>query len=84
MTIDTLIMLAGTAVAVLPFLGFPNSWDNALFFLLGMCVIALGIVVRRRGSHIALRHPEHGGVTFTEHMPEDKNSTEQEGMHDVA
>jgi hypothetical protein len=49
MTLDTLIMLSGGFVAVLPLLGFPNSWDNVLFFLAGIFVIALGIVVRRRG-----------------------------------
>lgn len=84
MTIDTLIMLAGTAVAILPFLGFPNNWDSALFFFLGILVIALGIVVRRRESHIALKRPERRAGTFTEHMPEDKNPPEREGMHDVA
>lgn len=50
MTLDTLIMLSGALVAVLPFLGFPNSWDNAIFFLAGVFVIALGITVRRRGT----------------------------------
>ena len=48
MTVDTLIMLAGAIVALLPFLGFPNSWDSIFFLLLGIFVIALGIVVRRR------------------------------------
>ena len=49
MTLDTLIMFSGGFVAVLPFLGFPNSWDNVFFFLAGIFVIGLGIVVRRRG-----------------------------------
>ena len=49
MTLDTLIMCAGGFVAVLPFLGFPNSWDNVFFFLAGVLIIGLGIVVRRRG-----------------------------------
>lgn len=48
MTLDTLIMLSGAFVAVLPFLGFPNSWDKIFFFLAGVFVIGLGIVVRRR------------------------------------
>lgn len=49
MTLDTLIMLSGGFVAVLPFLGFPNSWDNVFFFLAGVFVIGLGVIVRRRG-----------------------------------
>lgn len=51
MTLDTLIMLAGSLVALLPFLGFPNSWDTVMFFLLGVLVIGLGIAVRRRASN---------------------------------
>jgi len=49
MTLDALIMLSGGFVAVLPFLGFPNNWDTVLFFLAGIFIIGLGIVVRRRG-----------------------------------
>jgi hypothetical protein len=51
MTLDTLIMLSGGFVALLPFLGFPNSWDTVFFFLAGVFIIALGIVVRRRGGN---------------------------------
>ncbi|OGG45321.1 hypothetical protein A2673_00240 [Candidatus Kaiserbacteria bacterium RIFCSPHIGHO2_01_FULL_50_13] len=50
MTIDTLIMLSGAFVAALPFLGFPNTWDAALFLVAGIFIIALGIAVRRRVS----------------------------------
>ena len=48
MTTDTLIILSGALVALLPFLGFPTSWDTVIFFLLGIFVVSLGIVVRRR------------------------------------
>jgi VIT1/CCC1 family predicted Fe2+/Mn2+ transporter len=56
MTLDALIMLAGAFVAVLPSLGFPNSWDNVLFFLAGIFIISLGIIVRRRAGHST--HPK--------------------------
>lgn len=48
MTLDTLIMLAGAFVAVVPLLGFPNSWDTALLVIAGFVIIGLGIVVRRK------------------------------------
>lgn len=51
MTLDALIMLAGALVAALPFLGFPNSWDSVLLFLIGVFIVALGIIVRRRMGH---------------------------------
>lgn len=57
MTIDTLIMLSGAIVAVLPFLGLPNSWDTVLYFLAGVAVISLGIVVRRQGKNLDASRP---------------------------
>lgn len=48
MTLDTLIMLSGAFVALLPFLGFPNSWDRILFLLAGAFIVILGIIARRR------------------------------------
>ena len=50
MTLDALIMFAGACVALLPFLGFPNSLDKFLFLAAGILVVGLGIVVRRRSS----------------------------------
>jgi hypothetical protein len=47
MSLDALIMLAGAFVAVLPFSGFPPDWKSVLFFLAGIIIIGLGIVVRR-------------------------------------
>ncbi len=67
MTLDALIMLAGAIVAVLPFLGFPNSWDTVLLFLLGVSIVGLGIVVHRR-----LGRPPKSGErqTFVENLPD--------------
>ena len=48
MSLDTLIMLAGASVAILPFLGFPTSWDTVLFLIAGIFIIGLGIALRRR------------------------------------
>jgi hypothetical protein len=47
---DVLIMLFGAFVAFLPFLGFPNSWDTIFLVIAGVCMIALGIAVRRGGK----------------------------------
>jgi len=52
MSLDALIMSAGAFVALLPFLGFPNSWDTVFFFLAGVVIVGLGIVVRRRLWHV--------------------------------
>ena len=66
MTLDTLIMLAGAFVAVLPFLGFPSSWDTVLFFLAGVFVVCLGIVLRRRNTENNSR--QGNGDTFVENL----------------
>ena len=57
---DVLIMFGGVFVALLPFLGFPRSWDPALMVIIGACVFALGIAVRRGNRppmQLPPRHP---------------------------
>lgn len=49
MTLDALIMLSGALIAFLAWpAGFPPSWYKPMFFVLGVLVVILGIVVRRR------------------------------------
>lgn len=49
MTLDALIMLAGALVAFLAYPGgFPPSFYKPMFFILGVFVVALGIIVRRQ------------------------------------
>ena len=58
--------ITGALVAVLPFLGFPSSWDTVLFFILGVCIVALGIALRRK--QVAQR-PEVKPTHFAESLP---------------
>jgi VIT1/CCC1 family predicted Fe2+/Mn2+ transporter len=73
MTLDTLIMFFGALVAVLPFLGFPNSWDTVILLVAGVIIVALGVVVRRRGSNGARKHShfEESSPRFEEDVPAD-------------
>ena len=48
MTLDALIMLSGALVAFLSVAGFPPSLYKPMFFILGIFVVALGIVMRRQ------------------------------------
>jgi hypothetical protein len=66
MTLDALIMFAGFFVAILPFLGFPIQWDNILLVAAGIFIIALGILVRRRG---VARSTKPQNLTYTESTP---------------
>ena len=79
MSLDALIMLAGAFVAALPFLGFPYSWDMVLFFLLGVLVIGLGIVVRRRGNTTPHRPSQKSRPAFSESAPLPENEGEMMG-----
>lgn len=71
MTIDALIMLSGVLVTLLPFLGFPLKFDNIILVILGIFVIALGIIVRRRGLVRKSAIQKGEGSTFVESMPRD-------------
>jgi len=76
MTLDALIMLSGGFVAVLPFLGFPNSWDSVFFFLAGVFIIGLGIVVRRRGLGVMdVKKDESRSADSTTHTSQSSDST---------
>lgn len=48
MSLDALIMLSGALVVFLSVAGFPPSWYKPMFFILGLFVIVLGIIVRRQ------------------------------------
>ena len=65
MTLDTLAMSAGVFVAILPYLGFPNSIDSILFLIAGVFIVALGITLRRRGLYMPRTHatPSQGDET---------------------
>jgi len=85
MTLDTLIMFSGAFVAVLPFLGLPNSWDSILFSIAGVIVISLGIVVRRRGKHSAMERAigdpnfvENASAEGVPHVQADRMAHESE------
>ena len=65
MTLDALIIIAGLLVAILPFLGFPIQWDNVLLVALGVGVITLGIILRRRIA----RRTTQAHHTFAESAP---------------
>lgn len=66
MTLDSLIILSGALVAILPFLGFPNTWDAVIFVALGALVVALGIVVRRRSPRSSVHDRDS---IFVENSP---------------
>jgi hypothetical protein len=74
MTLDSLIILCGALVALLPFLGFPNSWDRVFLLILGICVVGLGIVLRRRASSRVKNRETH----VVEHVPHQATTHEQE------
>jgi hypothetical protein len=48
MSLDAVIMLCGALVAFLSVAGFPPSFYKPMFFILGVIVIGLGIIVRRQ------------------------------------
>ena len=81
MSIDALIILVGALIAVMPFLGFPISWQVWIFFILGIVVVVLGIAVRRRGDRSVVQSRRKG--EFVESMPAGVMSHDIESRHDT-
>lgn len=44
---ELLVIGIGVLVAILPFLGFPNSLDTVFFVMLGLSITILGTLIRR-------------------------------------
>lgn len=40
------IMLLGALIIILPFLGFPSSWDTAIMVLIGVLIIILAYNIK--------------------------------------
>ena len=68
MTIDALIMFMGALVAMLPFLGFPIRFDNIIMVVIGVIIISLGIMVRRRG--VARSRTARASNSYVENAPQ--------------
>jgi hypothetical protein len=47
MSPHAILFLLGLFLAVLPFLGFPRSWDDVLVTLAGLGCIVLSLIMRR-------------------------------------
>ena len=62
MTKDTIIMLLGAFIALLPYLGFPHNWDNVFMVVCGLVFIAVGIAMRRE-KRLMRSMPERRPVT---------------------
>lgn len=69
MTKDILIMALGAWVALVPFLGFPNTWDMWILAVSGILIIALGVVVRRGKKSRPIRNytPTHSDTPTVYH-----------------
>ena len=50
MTLDTILLLLGVFGVILPSLGFPSTVDDVLFRIVGVAVLIVGILLRRRGG----------------------------------
>lgn len=80
MSLDTLIMLFGALVAVMPFLGFTVNMQEWIFFVLGIIIVGLGIAVRRRGQRQRSIRARKG--EFVESIPSGIVSYDMEARND--
>ena len=60
-------MFLGAFTMLVPFMGFPSTWDTIILLVAGVLTIALGIAVRRgnrpRASFPVFRRSESSGST---------------------
>ena len=64
MTKYTALIVLGFLVALLPFLGFPPSWERALFALFGFGIMILAFLLRKElVSYVSQYGPQKGKKT---------------------
>ena len=79
MTLDTVLLLLGVFSVILPSLGFPNSIDETIIRLVGIAILIVGVLLRRRGG--AAVHVSHGAVAESRPVAA---STPRDRVHDDA
>jgi hypothetical protein len=47
-----LIITLGVLIILVQFLGFPESWDNALYAIFGILVIILAYISQKRANQV--------------------------------
>lgn len=47
------LSILGVLVIIAPFLGFPNSWDNIIYPILGLIILVMSFYFSRKISSIA-------------------------------
>ncbi len=60
-----LIFIAGIIVALMPYSGFPVSWKNTFFVILGLLITFLSYFLYREKKN-SLPQKKEGSETFTE------------------
>jgi hypothetical protein len=48
------IFITGLLVAILPFLGFPRSWDNVFFAVSGVILMVIAVLLRREQHRLEI------------------------------
>ena len=70
MSKQQVLMIVGVWVAVLPFLGFPTSWDTFFAVVSGIVVVGLAYSLRQKTRPLA-----GSDVPYVEHRSEIRNET---------
>lgn len=62
------VMMLGVWVALLPFLGIPRRWDNAILLITGALIVMFGFILRKQALDRA-RYQSRRADTFAENAP---------------
>jgi hypothetical protein len=87
MSLHATIFLLGIFLILLPYLGFPQTWDNVFIVLTGLSITVLSFFVRAEGMRQKRITGEYAGGegAFKESVPSvGKEQKESEDMLKVA
>jgi hypothetical protein len=52
------IAILGFLVLIMPFLGFPNDWENIIYFVLGFLIFVLSIYLSLKVRSVSVKPKE--------------------------
>jgi len=58
------ILVLSILIALLPFLGFPQSWDNFFYVVFGLIIAGLAYLLRKNGEKTLLENSQEKQRSF--------------------
>jgi hypothetical protein len=75
------VMILGAWIALVPYLGFPRSWDEPMLVISGLLLVLVGFLLRHHALE-RLKRQSRRSDSFAENTPAHDREYSGESSHD--